>query len=135
MEPLIPLLEAGTAVPIINVGSPDGTRSHFSAQDYMERGAPGNGGITTGWLNRYLEKTKKPFDAPLRGLSAENLVPRALRGSYPVLAGNNRTEQMDSLRRPLLPQEPGQHDCPRRRAATRRVRASMISIPRGRRAR
>ncbi len=94
MEPLIPLIEAGTAVPIINVGSPDGTRSHFTAQDYMERGAPGNGGVTTGWLNRYLEKTKKPFDAPLRGLSAENLVPRALRGSYPVLAGNNRTEQM-----------------------------------------
>ncbi len=94
MEPLMPLIEKGYVVPIINVGSPDGTRSHFTAQDYMERGAPGNGGVTTGWLNRYLEKTKKPFDAPLRGLSAENLVPRALRGSYPVLAGNNRTEQM-----------------------------------------
>ena len=29
-------------VPILNVGSPHDTRSHFSAQDYMERGAPGH---------------------------------------------------------------------------------------------
>ena len=95
LAPLIPLIENGTCAPIINVGSTNGTRSHFSAQDYMERGVPGDIGITTGWLNRYLEHTKKPFDAPLRGLSAQTLVPRALRGNYPVLAGNNTTEQMD----------------------------------------
>jgi uncharacterized protein (DUF1501 family) len=61
----------------------------------MERASFGSGAVTTGWLNRYLEATKKPFDAPLRGLSAKSLVPRALRGSYPVLAGNNHTEKMD----------------------------------------
>ena len=50
----------------------------------------------TGWLNRYLEASrKKPYDAPLRGLSALSLLPRALRGDYPVLAGNNRTSEMD----------------------------------------
>jgi len=95
LAPLMPLIEAGQCAPIMNAGSTNGTRSHFSAQDYMERGVPGDIGITTGWLNRYLEMTKKPFDAPLRGLSAQNLVPRALRGTYPVLAGNNTTEQMD----------------------------------------
>ena len=95
LAPLIPLIDKGECTPIINVGSTNGTRSHFSAQDYMERGVPGDIGITSGWLNRYLEITKKPFDAPLRGLSAQTLVPRALRGSYPVLAGNNSTEQMD----------------------------------------
>ncbi|HXE55815.1 MAG TPA: DUF1501 domain-containing protein [Tepidisphaeraceae bacterium] len=95
MEKLIPLLKAGTCVPIVNVGSTDPTRSHFSAQDYMERAAPGQNAVTTGWLNRYLEATKKPYDAPLRGLSARTLVPRALRGNYPVLAGDNHTEQMD----------------------------------------
>ncbi|HEY2585855.1 MAG TPA: DUF1501 domain-containing protein [Tepidisphaeraceae bacterium] len=95
MESLVPLIEKGTVVPMVNVGSPNGTRSHFSAQDYMERAAPGENAVTTGWLNRYLEATKKPYDAPLRGLSAMNLVPRALRGNYPVLAGNNSTEEMD----------------------------------------
>src|SRR5215218_8144306 len=35
-------------------GSPDNTRSHFDAQDYMESGTPGNKGTRDGWLNRYL---------------------------------------------------------------------------------
>ena len=95
MEPLLAMMKEGTCVPIVNVGSPDPTRSHFSAQDYMERASFGSNAVTTGWLNRYLEMTKKPFDAPLRGLSAQTLVPRALRGNYPVLAGNNHTEKMD----------------------------------------
>lgn len=95
MESIKPLIDNGQLVPIVNVGSTDGTRSHFSAQDYMERAAPGNPRVTHGWLNRYLEATKKATDAPLRGLCAETLLPRALRGSYPVLAGANRTEQMD----------------------------------------
>src|SRR5258706_16048789 len=61
----------------------------------MERGAPGNAKVTNGWLNRYLEASKKPFDAPLRGLSAQALLPRALRGDYPVLAGDNHTEDVE----------------------------------------
>jgi uncharacterized protein (DUF1501 family) len=92
---LLPLMLEGACVPIINVGSPHDTRSHFSAQDYMERGAPGNARVNNGWLNRYLEASKKPFDAPLRGLSAQALLPRALRGDYPVLAGDNHTEHME----------------------------------------
>jgi uncharacterized protein (DUF1501 family) len=95
MSSLLPLIDKGQCVPIFNVGSPDGTRSHFSAQDYMERGVPGNTLVSTGWLNRYLEATRKATDAPLRGLSAQTLVPRALRGNYPVLAGNNHTNEMD----------------------------------------
>ena len=95
MKDLLPMMEAGTLVPILNVGSPDPTRSHFSAQDYMERASFGANAVTTGWLNRYLEATKKPFDPPLRGLSARTLVPRALRGNYPVLAGDNHTEKLD----------------------------------------
>lgn len=92
---LLPLIEAGVAAPILNVGSPNGTRSHFSAQDYMERGAPGDARVTNGWLNRYLQATRKQTDAPLRGLCAMTLLPRALRGEYPVLAGANRTEEME----------------------------------------
>src|SRR5579864_2973488 len=95
MADLLPMIKEGKCVPIVNVGSPDPTRSHFSAQDYMERASFGSNAVTTGWLNRYLEMTKKPFDAPLRGLSAKTLVPRALRGNYPVLAGDNHTEKME----------------------------------------
>jgi len=79
---------------MINTGSPDGTRSHFSAQDNMERGCTGENKLINGWLNRYLEASRKPYDAPLRGLSAMSLLPRSLRGHYPVLAGFNSTEQM-----------------------------------------
>jgi uncharacterized protein (DUF1501 family) len=94
LKSIVPLIEAGQLVPIVNVGSPHGTRSHFSAQDYMERASLGNASYSQGWLNRYLELSKKPYDAPLRGISAMSLLPRALRGSYPVLAGNNRAQDM-----------------------------------------
>lgn len=89
------LMEEGKATAFMNVGSPNGSRSHFSAQDNMERGTTGDARVTSGWLNRYLMATRKQTDAPLRGLCAMNLLPRSLRGEYPVLAGQNRTENMD----------------------------------------
>jgi uncharacterized protein (DUF1501 family) len=104
MKALVPLIEAGQLIPIVNVGSPHGTRSHFSAQDYMERAALGDARYTQGWLNRYLELSKKPYDQPLRGLSAMSLLPRALRGDYPVLAGNNRAQDMDLFEHLYAPQ-------------------------------
>jgi uncharacterized protein (DUF1501 family) len=95
MEALQPLMNDGVCMPIMDTGSTHGTRSHFEAQDYMERAAPGMRSYNEGWLNRYLYATKQPFDRPLRGLSPQKLCPRALRGKYPVLAGFNKTERMD----------------------------------------
>ena len=83
MKPLMPLIEEGKCVPIVNVGSPDGTRSHFSAQDYMERGCTGENKLINGWLNRYLEATRKPYDAPLRGLCAMSLLPAPCAATTP----------------------------------------------------
>ncbi len=80
------LYEAGTCAPIVAVGSPDPTRSHFDAQDYMERGAPGQKSVATGWLNRYLQATRTSRDANLRAASLQPLLPRSVRGAYPVLA-------------------------------------------------
>jgi hypothetical protein len=40
-------------------GSPDNTRSHFDAQDYMEIGTPGIKSTPDGWLNRYLKEQKR----------------------------------------------------------------------------
>src|SRR5205823_4486308 len=36
------------------VGSPNPTRSHFDAQDFMETAAPGDKNVRDGWLNRVL---------------------------------------------------------------------------------
>src|SRR5688572_10528530 len=86
LEALMPLYEKGFVAPILNVGSPNETRSHFDAQDLMERGNPFNKQVVQGWLNRYLELTKNLNASELRALSFQPLLPRSLRGSYPVLA-------------------------------------------------
>lgn len=86
MKELHALYQAGMCAPIVAVGSPDRTRSHFDAQDFMERAAPGQKSVTTGWLNRYLHATRTSHDANLRAVSLQPLLPRSLRGDYPVLA-------------------------------------------------
>ncbi|MBM3999162.1 MAG: DUF1501 domain-containing protein [Planctomycetes bacterium] len=86
MKDLHSMYEAGLVAPIVAAGSPHDTRSHFDAQDFMERGAPGQKNVMTGWLNRYLTETKTSKDANLRAVSLQPLLPRSLRGSYPVLA-------------------------------------------------
>ena len=86
MAPLLPLFERGVMAPIINVGSPHPTRSHFDAQDFMERAAPGVRQITEGWLNRFLTMTRSNDDSDIRALSLQSTLPRSLRGQHPVLA-------------------------------------------------
>src|SRR5207248_11035319 len=49
------------------VGSPDPTRSHFDAQDYMESGTPGVKATSDGWLNRALMAEARP--SPVRAIS------------------------------------------------------------------
>jgi uncharacterized protein (DUF1501 family) len=67
------------------VGSPDSTRSHFDAQDYMESGTPGNKSVPDGWLNRYLQGSPRPANA-FRAIALESNMPRTLMGSAPALA-------------------------------------------------
>lgn len=86
LKELHELYEQGVCDPVVAVGSPHQTRSHFDAQDFMERGAPGQKNVATGWLNRYLQDTKTVKDANLRAVSLQPLLPRSLRGVYPVLA-------------------------------------------------
>ena len=85
---LKPFWEAKKVAPIVNVGSPHPTRSHFDAQDFMEYAAPGLRSVRDGWLNRYLALSggKDDDDGRLRGLAMQGLLPRALRGKVSVLA-------------------------------------------------
>ena len=64
-------------------GSPDPTRSHFDAQDYMESGTPGRKSTMDGWLNRALTGTPR---SPVRAVALGTTLPRALRGSNPAVA-------------------------------------------------
>ena len=88
MAALKPHFDAGRVAPLVCVGSNHTTRSHFDAQDFMERGAPGLRNVRNGWLNRFLEATNKSkaSDEQLRALGMQTLLPRALRGDFPVLA-------------------------------------------------
>jgi uncharacterized protein (DUF1501 family) len=84
-----PLYDAGSLAIVHAVGSPDSTRSHFDAQDYMEAGTPGNKGTTDGWLNRYMLAKKDPQPSPFRAVSLTANLPRTLMGSAPAIAMTN----------------------------------------------
>jgi uncharacterized protein (DUF1501 family) len=67
-------------------GSPDPTRSHFDAQDYMESGTPGVKATRDGWLNRYLHAREHAEATPFRAVSLTQQLPRTLQGTAPALA-------------------------------------------------
>lgn len=70
-------------------GSPDPTRSHFDAQDYMESGTPGYKATTDGWLNRALQaqdERRRSKDSPFRAVCMGAEVRRTLEGKAPVIA-------------------------------------------------
>ena len=54
LGPLKPLFDQRHLAIVDAVGSPDPTRSHFDAQDYMESGTPGFKATASGWMNRAL---------------------------------------------------------------------------------
>ena len=71
-------------------GSPDPTRSHFDAQDYMESGTPGVKATEDGWLNRSLHALPAPADkSAFRAIALGPSLPRILSGPEPAIAMNN----------------------------------------------
>lgn len=69
-------------------GSPDPTRSHFDAQDFMESGTPGVKATEDGWLNRSLHSLPQA-ECPFRAVSMGPALPRILSGPEPAIAMNN----------------------------------------------
>jgi len=72
-----------------SAGSPDNSRSHFDAQDYMESGTPGNKGTRDGWLSRVLQTSAAKNDSAFRAVSMTQQTPRSLLGKYPTIAMSN----------------------------------------------
>ena len=92
MASLKPLYEQKHLAIVHATGSPDSTRSHFDAQDYMESGTPGLKSTRDGWLNRALQdednRIKQPRTA-FRAVALGTDVPRTLAGKIPALAISN----------------------------------------------
>lgn len=86
LEPLKSIYDSGHLAVVHAAGSPDPTRSHFDAQDFMESGTPGLKATTDGWLNRALAKEAKA--SPVRAVSLGAQLPRTLRGRNDAVAIN-----------------------------------------------
>ena len=84
LAPLKSIYDKGHLAIVHAAGSPNNTRSHFDAQDYMEIGTPGIKSTPDGWLNRYLNEKKKD-ESPFRGVAVTPQLPRILVGNAPAL--------------------------------------------------
>jgi uncharacterized protein (DUF1501 family) len=71
------------------IGSPNKTRSHFDAQDYMEAGTPFNKGTASGWLNRAVGLLGHDAATPFQAVSMTSSLPRSFYGDNASLAINN----------------------------------------------
>jgi uncharacterized protein (DUF1501 family) len=87
LHPALAPLEAnwrdGTLAFVHACGSPDPTRSHFDAQDFMESGTPGVKSTRDGWLNRTVAQIPGTHSST-EALSLGPTVPRILSGSQQV---------------------------------------------------
>ncbi|HLH37258.1 MAG TPA: DUF1501 domain-containing protein [Alloacidobacterium sp.] len=92
MQPLKPLWDQHHLAIVHACGSPDPTRSHFDAQDYMESGTPGVKATNDGWLNRALQAEDACCarkHSAFRAVALGTQVPRTLEGRIPAVAVNN----------------------------------------------
>ena len=84
LAPLKNIYDKGQLAIVHAAGSPDNTRSHFDAQDYMEVGTPGIKSTADGWLNRCLNG--RPIsDSPFRGVAVSPQTPRIMTGAATTL--------------------------------------------------
>ncbi len=93
LQPLKPLWDQGHLAAVHACGSPDPTRSHFDAQDFMESGTPGLKATPDGWLNRALAAEdlgrRNHQASPFRAVALGTQLPRILEGKVPAVAIGN----------------------------------------------
>src|ERR1035438_7371980 len=86
LAPLEPLFHKNQLAIIHASGSPDPTRSHFDAQDFMESGTPGVKVTSDGWLDRALQTMPEDHASPFRAVAMGSNLPRMLQGSTGAIA-------------------------------------------------
>src|SRR5258705_8187502 len=92
MSSFQPIWAQGHLAIVHAAGSPDPTRSHFDAQDFMESGTPGMKATTDGWLNRTLHSMPPADQSAFRAIALGPSLPRILNGPEPAVALNNINE-------------------------------------------
>jgi uncharacterized protein (DUF1501 family) len=87
LEPLVPLFRSNQLAIVQAVGSPDPSRSHFDAQDFMESGTPGLK-VHCRWLakSRDANYCRKKSPTPFRAVAFGPYLPRTLQGIAPAIA-------------------------------------------------
>ncbi len=88
LKSFAPLFKDKQLAIVHGMGSPNNTRSHFDAQDYMESGTPFNKGTSTGWLNRAVGLSGHET-GPFRAVSITSSLPRSFYGDNPTVAISN----------------------------------------------
>ena len=89
MKAFEPLFKDGRLAIVHGIGSPNNTRSHFDAQDYMESGTPFDKGTSSGWLNRAVGLLGHDAITPFTAVSLTSALPRSFYGDHPSLAISN----------------------------------------------
>ena len=82
---LKPVWDSGHLAIVHAAGSPDPSRSHFDAQDYMESGTPGRKATGDGWMNRAMPQETGRV-SPVRAISMGPVLPRSMRGPNTAVA-------------------------------------------------
>jgi uncharacterized protein (DUF1501 family) len=82
----VPLFQKNELAIVHAAGSPDPTRSHFDAQDFMESGTPGVKATQDGWLDRALGTMAEENASPFRAVAMGPNLPRMLQGSTGAIA-------------------------------------------------
>lgn len=102
LNSVMPLWKQGNLAFVHACGSPDATRSHFDAQDYMESGTPGVKTTQDGWMNRLL--TLVPSQSPIQAVNVGATMPRILTGRRAVatLPGGRDAERPLPIDRPQM---------------------------------
>jgi uncharacterized protein (DUF1501 family) len=109
LRPLKEIYQAGNLAIVHACGSPDPTRSHFDAMEYMERGTPGSKITRNGWISRHLESAAWQNDSPFRAVGIGTILPSSLEGSVSALALKSiadfhlggREDQLEAMRQSL----------------------------------
>lgn len=96
LAPILPHFKDGSLAFVHASGSPDPTRSHFDAQDYMESGMPGVKSASTGWLNRLVGGLPSKH-SPLQAINIGAVLPRIYAGPASIASVDKNIKATKSV--------------------------------------
>ncbi|MEH1817799.1 MAG: DUF1501 domain-containing protein [Nostoc sp.] len=102
LDSLMPFWQQKSLAFVHACGSPDSTRSHFDAQEYMESATPGDKHTQDGWMNRLLGVISQK--TPIQAVSVGETTPWIFSGRMPVanIASGRNANRPLPIDRPQL---------------------------------